>query len=252
MTRPRTENYYTARGFSIYYIANAVFNVASTPSNYIRGIEELLGDMRTLTLMRPFAKYTNLHNFIYDISIEILTEEIGQEDGELHFIRQFLSVFNVDHSRKSLEDEEEFWHFVSESDRFYEAIEELADEVFHILFNDVGFLQKFNRLCADYVRLSGFGEEHRTKLGALKRVRIPMWARRAIFHRDKGECRACKRSLTSLINNFETERYDHIVPLARFGTNDVTNLQLLCERCNLEKSSTELPVSPLYLRAIRP
>src|SRR5690606_21765480 len=58
---------------------------------------------------------------------------------------------------------------------------------------------------------------------------IPMWIRRAIFHRDKGECRTCKRSLAAIINQLDTEHYDHIVPLARFGANDVTNLQLLCD-----------------------
>ena len=52
MTRPRLENYYEARGFSVYYLANAVFNIVTHSSDYLRGIEEILGDMRTLTLMR--------------------------------------------------------------------------------------------------------------------------------------------------------------------------------------------------------
>ncbi|WP_369685957.1 HNH endonuclease [Rhizobium sp. BT03] len=38
----------------------------------------------------------------------------------------------------------------------------------------------------------------------------------------------------------------HIVPLARFGANDVTNLQLLCEPCNLKKAAGLQPVSPFY------
>lgn len=46
MTRPRPENYYEARGFSVYYLANTVFNIVSTPGAYMRGIEEILGDMR--------------------------------------------------------------------------------------------------------------------------------------------------------------------------------------------------------------
>jgi 5-methylcytosine-specific restriction endonuclease McrA len=31
--------------------------------------------------------------------------------------------------------------------------------------------------------------------------------------------------------------YDHIVPLAQGGINDVTNIQLLCDKCNLKKTS---------------
>ena len=54
-----------------------------------------------------------------------------------------------------------------------------------------------------------------------------------------------------MISRLETERYDHIVPLARFGANDVTNLQLLCEPCNLAKSAENEPVSRRYQRAYR-
>lgn len=252
MTRPRPGNYYEARGFSVYYFANALFNIISTPSAYLRGIEDILGDMRALTLMRPFHRYTNLHGFIREISMDIITEEVDQEDGEYRFLRQFFDVYGVLCPAGALESEDAFWSFTSESDRFHDALDELTDEVFHVLFNDVGFLQKFNLLCAEYIDLSSFGAESKTRKGTLKRMPIPMWARRAIFYRDKGECRACKRSLAALINQLETERYDHIVPLARFGANDVTNLQLLCERCNLEKSAASLPVSNLYQRAIRP
>ncbi len=233
MTRPRPANYYEARGFSVYYFANAVFNIVSTPGTYIRGIEEILGDMRTLTLMRPFHRYTNLHGFIREIATDIITEEVEQEDGEYRFLRQFFKVYGLHCPTTSLESEDAFGSFTSESDRFHDALDELTDEVFHVLFNDVGFLQNFNLLCAGYIDGSGFGEEWKTRNGTLKRVPIPVWARRATFHRDKGECRICKRSLAALINRLETERYDHIVPLAQFGANDVTNLQLLCEPCNL-------------------
>lgn len=252
MTRLRPENYYEARGFGVYYLANAVFNIVATPSAYIRGIEEILGDMRVLTLMRPFHRYTNLHEFIREISTDILTEEVEQGETEPRFLRQFFHIYGVVCPESALENEDTFWNFTSESDRFYDALDELTDEVFHVLFNDIGFLQNFNKLCASYIDCSGFGEERKTRRGTLKRVPIPVWARRAIFFRDKGECRSCKRSLAALINQLETERYDHIVPLARFGTNDVTNLQLLCEPCNLKKSAADKPVSNLYQRAIRP
>ena len=35
----------------------------------------------------------------------------------------------------------------------------------------------------------------------------------------------------------ERVHYDHIVPLASGGLNDVTNIQLLCEDCNRRKSA---------------
>lgn len=251
MSGPRAEHYYEARGFSVYYLANAVFNIVSTPTAYLRGIEDILGDMRTLTLMRPFHRYTNLHGFIRDISSDIVTEEVGREECEFRFLRQFCQIYGIMIPDKALLDEESFWDFASETERFSDALDELSDEVFHVLFNDVEFLHRFNRLCAGYIEQTGFGEGQKTRRGMLRRAAIPIWARRAIYYRDRAECRTCKRSLAALINQFETERYDHIVPLARFGANDVTNLQLLCEECNLRKSSADLQVSKLYQRAIR-
>lgn len=152
--------------------------------------------------------------------------------------------------KEALHNEDNFRDFARESDRFHDALAELTDEVYHVLLGDVAFLQKFNLLCADYIEISGFGNEFKTRRGTLKRVAIPVWARSAIFYRDKGEYRACKRRLAALINCFETERYDHIVPLVRFGVNDVTNNQQLFEPYYLKKSAKEEPVSQLYQRAI--
>jgi hypothetical protein len=212
--RPRPENYYEARGFSVYYPANAVFNIVSSSGAYLRGIEDILGDMRVLTLMRPFNRYTNLHHFIHEISVDIVTEEVDASDPHHRFLREFLRIFAVPFPEEALQDEDSFWDFARESARFHDALDELTDEVFHVLFGDVAFLQKFNRLCANYIEMAGFGDELKTRRGTLKRVAIPVWDRRAIFYRDRGECRACKRSLAALINHLETERYDHVVPLA--------------------------------------
>jgi hypothetical protein len=199
--------------------------------------------------MKPFTKYTNLHEFIRAISTDIIVEDIEREDGNTHYIREFLSKFNVPCPADALTDQDTFSAFMGESERLHNALDEITDEVFHVLFGDVAFLQAFNRLCAGYIEQSGFGAQYLTRGGTLKRVAIPVWAKRAIFHRDKGECRACKRSLAAIINRLDTERYDHIVPLASYGANDVTNLQLLCEPCNLRKAADDSPVSRMYQRA---
>ena len=249
----KTRHYYEARGFSVYYFANAVFNVVKHSGDYLRGIEEILGDMQVLTLMRPFHQFTNLHHFLEAIIGQIVEKELQHLDEDSpRFLMAFLTTYGVPHSPGDLESQEDFYTFASESQAYGDALDALVDEVFHVFFNDIRFLQEFNELCADYIELSGFGAELTTQAGTLKRVPIPVWARRAIFHRDKGECRECKRSLTAVLNRLETERYDHIVPLAKFGANDVTNLQLLCEPCNLKKAAGAVPVSPLYPRAFSP
>jgi 5-methylcytosine-specific restriction endonuclease McrA len=50
---------------------------------------------------------------------------------------------------------------------------------------------------------------------------------RDVFDRDEHKCRYCGST-----NNLEI---DHIYPLARGGSNDLDNLQILCKSCNCKK-----------------
>ena len=46
----------------------------------------------------------------------------------------------------------------------------------------------------------------------------------------------------------ETGNFDHIIPLALGGINDVTNIQLLCESCNKSKGANKISTSTKYER----
>jgi 5-methylcytosine-specific restriction endonuclease McrA len=51
--------------------------------------------------------------------------------------------------------------------------------------------------------------------------------RKEVFARDKHVCKKC--------NSIEDLQVDHIIPLAKGGSNDLDNLQILCRKCNREK-----------------
>lgn len=133
----------------------------------------------------------------------------------------------------------------------------IADEVFYVMFLNRRALANLNEFLARYV-----GEVSRDNFdtdeasladllacdGELKRVRPPMWARRAVFYRDRGRCTTCGADLSGLIDTLSVGNYDHMMPLARGGLNDVTNLQLLCENCNSKKSDRVLTPSNRYRR----
>jgi len=57
---------------------------------------------------------------------------------------------------------------------------------------------------------------------------IPQDVKLAVWQRDGGKCVQC--SATSYLE------YDHIIPFSRGGASTIGNVQLLCRRCNLEKS----------------
>ena len=53
-------------------------------------------------------------------------------------------------------------------------------------------------------------------------VKLLVWAR------DGGACVRC--------GSKENLHFDHIIPVAKGGGGEVTNIQILCQRCNLQKS----------------
>ncbi|MGO9838526.1 MAG: HNH endonuclease [Polyangiaceae bacterium] len=75
--------------------------------------------------------------------------------------------------------------------------------------------------------------------GVVKRCAYwPARLRRALVFRDKGHCAICLNDISGLVSiGEEGYHVDHIVPLDLGGTNDPTNLQLLCAACNLVKGA---------------
>lgn len=62
------------------------------------------------------------------------------------------------------------------------------------------------------------------------RIPIPPEVRKYVFERDRFHCQSCGKTDTEANLNV-----DHIIPLARGGKNDLSNLQTLCFDCNQRK-----------------
>jgi Holliday junction DNA helicase RuvB len=58
---------------------------------------------------------------------------------------------------------------------------------------------------------------------------IPDEVKKFVWQRDQGRCVKC--------GSRELLEYDHIIPLAKAGSNTARNLQLLCEGCNRQKGA---------------
>jgi hypothetical protein len=135
-----------------------------------------------------------------------------------------------------------------------EIAAQMAEEMFFVLFANRNFLSRFNENMA--AQVTSLVPEQNNKLltvnsdgeTVLRRVEPPQWAKRAVFFRDQGYCCGFGRNLENSRSPINRAQYDHIVPLAAGGLNDVSNLQLMCESCNNEKRDRRADASDLYER----
>jgi 5-methylcytosine-specific restriction enzyme A len=75
------------------------------------------------------------------------------------------------------------------------------------------------------------------------RISIPLEVRQYVLERDRLQCQSCGKTAQQSILHI-----DHIVPLAKGGTNDLSNLQTLCQGCNSSKGDR---IDPRFDRLFR-
>lgn len=243
-------HYYAANGFSPYYFAHVVYNVVGHSDAFLRRINDLLGDAATENLCRPFPRFSNLHAFIEDVLTELFFESPAENGA--YAIYDFILHSRLEHLIAGVEkDDIEGLGRARDDPGYDDAFRNLIDEIFHILFRDLAFLQRFNDLTAGFIVdwAEGHDDDEVFSRGRLRRVTVPQYVKDAIYHRDQGECRSCRKAVDRIVSPVERERFDHIVPLAKGGANDISNMQLLCQGCNSAKSDGSELVSPLYHRA---
>lgn len=260
--------------FEVYYFANIVHNVLTDPFSYIRNIHDWYEDRESEIILPSFPKWSRLHDFVGYIVKSVIDENICDTtiDAVVHkkdfdvWVDQALRHYNFRciGFRKWLEEEAVPIDNITEdnladyhlelylSGDLEELIAHISEEVFFILFGNRILLSNLNWLLANVLVDTCLEEipcnETRrfTKSGRLKRVSIPKWVKRAVFYRDRGLCTGCNKDISGILTTQPDRHYDHIVPLSIGGLNDVTNIQLLCQMCNLKKSSKPIPTSSLY------
>ncbi len=242
----------------IYEFASLVEGCVVDPLTFIElGIED---DTSLIERLLKPHKLTLLHEYIFTM-IRVWQSQDYRNNPDYYMdaaperLRQIfeeyrlpLTVFPADEAH---EDSYVFYKWFQENqESFFQYWEQVTDEVFHIVFANRRFLQRFGLSLAEYLtsELSD-GSEARKMIG--RRIcrpgRYPMWLKTAVFHRDHGRCVFCMCDLSGLISTDRRVHLDHIVPLNRGGSNDPSNFQLLCEACNLEKSDRSSRAGRLYI-----
>lgn len=94
------------------------------------------------------------------------------------------------------------------------------------------FLERNKKLHLMHVK-HGYPKGQRPKVSKVKRKRV--------YKRDKGICAYCGSHVS-----FDDFDIDHIVPLAKGGNNEDSNLTVSCHHCNRKKHISI--IKPKYIR----
>lgn len=260
--------------FETYYYANIIHNVLGDMFEYLRNLHNWHEDREVSLFLSPFPKWSILHDYAEYVIKDLMCERIEEE--EIHTIvnnprtnlwidkalkhhgiktegfRAWLDLQNINLTDATEDNILDYHEDLSLTGELDSLLKQLSEEVFYLLFANRSLLAKLNNYVAHAVsnlKIDDLEDNERSFLqkdGVPSRVHIPEWAKRAVFFRDRGMCAACNKDLSGVISINEVEHYDHIIPLAVGGINDVTNLQLMCGACNLKKGRRMLPTSKHY------
>jgi hypothetical protein len=264
-------NLVSMRYYETYYYANIVHNVLSEPGEYLRSLIDWHVNSQSRLFSAPFEKWSVLHDFCRFVIRALLDERISRKEADSFARRPNAELqidqalrfhgFAVDGFRDWLHEQQvdlagltedhiaDYHVELSVSGPLEDLLEQLSQEVFFIIFANRLLLANLHDYISGVlsrVSCEDVDEEiapRFTKAGRLRRCRVPKWAKSAVYFRDRGRCARCLADLTGLVASQNDQNFDHIVPLALGGMNDVTNLQLLCGACNRRKSAT--PQVPL-------
>lgn len=276
---------FQAKFYETYYFCNVIHNILRDQFSYIRRLNDFYCDDQIFSLANPFQKYSTFHCFIEFVVEDIYSEEAFEIDldelackkknndtvhqhynfdklpiekaFDFHEIKyQSFASHLADEgkllSNFDLDDLDDFIEETRLSQSYEDLVRQTVKEVFHVLFQNRQLMLTFNDMLARALEMNLDEPVAENAViwfsrpGIIKRHTIPKWAQRAVFFRDRGRCVLCDKDLSGTINLDNHTNYDHIVPLAKHGFNDVSNLQLLCRECNQKKKDGNAITSNQY------
>lgn len=211
-------------------------------------------DLDNITFQRDILK-PNKQSILHDFISEAYTSDIEYFEKKMDYelvVNDFeclLSDYNIEYSEKDINPETEIYTEYLLCKIKNHVVQLVSNETFQLLFSDRMFCLKFNSIISEKIKLLKKVNypDLLVKDGKLVRCTyFPTWVQKAIFLRDKGCCAICLNDLSGLLKTDFHNAIDHIVPLNLGGINDISNFQLLCRTCNLEKLGHTIKTSEYY------
>ncbi|QSW34204.1 HNH endonuclease [Leclercia pneumoniae] len=195
---------------------------------------------QTYTLLHDYISYRILDDFRHDLKkmgCEIY-QDIYKEFDAYNVIFQRFEEYQKCNYHEYL-----FEIFNSEVNP------SLVKDTFTLLFRDRDVMRQFNLNVSEEIKKLKQSDypSYLKRDGVMVRwTRWPVWLKKGLLKREDGHCAICQRDLTGVYANTANIAIDHIVPLNLEGTNDPTNLQMVCDVCNGDKGGDKLTTSDRY------
>jgi hypothetical protein len=193
---------------------------------------------------------TALHNVLYDLAYNewyiMNYDDLDFGSDLLPEIRGFLS-FTFSEMRMALPpdfetDDSDAFRAARDKYRqvFLNGLHFIVEDTFALAWQLKSLLAAFNNSLAARVRGMKLSDDPRLIAdGRLPRPNyIPTWVVTVLHQRDGGFCQNCRLPAIPSLGSDDAPHIDHIVALANGGGSDVTNLRLMCAKCNLEKGTS--------------
>jgi hypothetical protein len=217
-------------------------------------INDQIDDSELLRRQNEYRRFETMPLALSEMKPWVLPIEEAFQYYDFEYLpfRDWLKESNKTFLEATSDDVYEFYESLQVEGPLDELLYQAVQETFYIVFQNRPLLLLFNDIVSEHLKsipTNDIPESYKALFninGTLKRHRIPEWAKRAAFYRDKGMCVICNCDLSGMLNVSNKVNYDHIVPLAQGGLNDVSNLQLLCAECNHQKTKGDSYTSHYY------
>lgn len=224
----------------------------------------------TLICLTKPGKFSLLHELIQALiilEIDDIKDNMFSEENTIAELCDILKVYNIVFLNQlefkigrnlSVNDDGETQEGDSFNDLYLDYLIDiyrekllpiLIEETFTTLFFNRQLMCEFNRNLSEFICELNYSDHPKIlqKDGVVVRfVEWPTWVRRALAYRESGKCALCSADISGTIATLEEKeiQIDHIIALENGGSNDITNLQMLCKKCHEEKTrNTEITTS---------
>jgi len=147
------------------------------------------------------------------------------QENEPQIVRGVITIFDKQEVTQDIPHRATFYVYKANL-YVFEAYDTHTKEEQQLLIKEHYFKQekKFEKLRKEIKLYEKFesSELHQSREPIPEEVKFFVW------RRDGGKCVKC--------GSKENLEFDHIIPLSKGGSNTARNIQLLCEKCNREKS----------------